>query len=101
MLAPGARLLLLDLDAVGGAGPRVLASACKALPLAADRHLLRLAVEGVGNTPAVVLLRAPRSPKSVTLTGEPALKFVYSSAERLLWVRFPNTAQPRELNVQF
>jgi hypothetical protein len=25
----------------------------------------------------------------------------YSAAEKLLWVRFPNLAQPRELKVRF
>jgi len=99
-LTPGSRLFLLDLDAVRGRQPRVLASACKALPAKSAARSLSLIVEGVINTPAVVLLRASAAPRSVTLAGQPLQSFHYSPGDRLLWVRFANEARPRELRIE-
>lgn len=100
-LIPGSRAFLLDLKAAHGNEPRVLASACKALPKSSSGKQLVLTVEGVGNTPAIVLLHAPKPPRAITLTGQPLKDFAYSAAERLLWLRFPNETSPRELEVQF
>ena len=100
-LTPGSRFFLMDLDAVRGRQPQVLASACKALPVKARARSLSLTVEGVVNTPAVVLLRAPTAPRSVTLAGQPLESFDYSAEDRLLWIRFTNEARPRELAIEF
>jgi hypothetical protein len=122
-LTPGSRFFLLDLLAVRGRQPKVLASACKCIPfVAASRQsaadmmdakqrgspeaplrpgLLRLAVEGVTDTPAIVLLRAPSAPRSVTLDGQPLQSVRYSPADRLLWLQFTNEARPRALTVKF
>ncbi len=122
-LTPGSRFFLLDLDAARGRQPQVLASACKTLPLvaasrqsaanfgndsqrrSAETPLRRgsrsLMVEGVGNTPAVLLLRAPAAPRSVTLAGQPLKNYLYSAEHRLLWIRFTNEAKPRELAIEF
>lgn len=100
-LAPGSRFFLLDLDAARRRAPAVLASACKPLPVKPDAHSLSLAVEGVTHTPAIVLLRAPNAPRSITLAGQPLESFEYSQKEGLLWIRFPNEARPRELAVRF
>jgi hypothetical protein len=98
-LTPGSRFFLLDLDQVGGSQPRVVASACKALPVNASRNELSAIVEGVGDTQAVVLLHSAKPPTSITLAGEPIISFEYSPTDRLLWVRFTNTTSPRELHV--
>jgi hypothetical protein len=58
-------------------------------------------VEGVENTPGVVLLRAARAPRSVLLAGQAMDPFHYEAEQALLWVRFTNQAAPRELSVQF
>ena len=100
-LAPGARLFLVDLNAVRDKPPQVLASACKALPIRQDAHSLSIVVEGVVNTPAVVLLRASAVPRSVTLAGQALQTFQYAPEDRLLWIRFSNEASPRELVIQF
>ena len=122
-LAPGSRFFLLDLDAVRGGQPQVLASACKCIPLvAASRQSaadlmdpkqrrsdgtplrppsLSLVVEGVTNTPAVLLLRAPSPPRSVTLAGQELETVRYSPEDRLLWIRFTNEARQRELRIEF
>jgi hypothetical protein len=100
-LAPAARFFLLDLEAAELKEPRVLASACKALPVKKDIHSLTLAVEGVGGTPAIVLLHAPDPARTVTLDGQPCGQCQYSASERLLWIRFPNESRPRELRLEF
>jgi hypothetical protein len=100
-LTPGSRFFLLDLDALRGRQPEVLASACKALPTERGSRSLSLAVEGVINTPAVVLLRAPAPPRSVTLAGQPLRDLHYSPKDPLLWIRFTNEAAPRQLVMEF
>jgi hypothetical protein len=95
-LRPGSRFFLLDLDSVPG---ELLASACKALPRKAEKH--SYVVEGVPDTLAVVLLRAPKPPRSVSLGTDALSNWEYSSAEKLLWLRFPNQAAPRQLRVSY
>jgi hypothetical protein len=100
-LVPGARLFLVDLDALRGSQPQVVASACKALPSQRGSHSLSMTVEGVMNTPAVMLLCVPKAPHSITLAGQPLTSFEYAAADRLLWIRFANEASPRELAIEF
>jgi hypothetical protein len=100
-LEPGSRHFLLDLDAVRGHQPQMLASACKALPLRSGANLLSLVVEGVADTPGVLLLRAPKAPRAITLAGQPLQSFIYSPTHQLLWIRFANEARPRELAIEF
>ncbi|HAM70310.1 MAG TPA: hypothetical protein DCM86_01540 [Verrucomicrobiales bacterium] len=101
-LDPGARVFLLDLDAVQSRRPGLLASGCKALPVAGQSHgRLAWTVEGVGGTPGILLISTPRPPKQVRLEDHPVESFTYEAAERLLRVRFPNEARPRLLEVSF
>jgi hypothetical protein len=100
-LAPGSRFFLVDLDAVRDQGPQVVASACKALPSKRGARSLSMTVEGVVNTSAVLLLRLPKAPRSVTLAGQPLEGFEYTAEGRLLWVRFANEVRPRELAIEF
>ena len=51
------------------------------------------------NTPAVVLVRAAAAPRAVKLAGQPLENFQYDPEGKLLWIRFPNEAGPRELAV--
>ncbi|MBL9137004.1 MAG: hypothetical protein JNK85_14125 [Verrucomicrobiales bacterium] len=100
-LPGGARRFLLDLDQVGSGGPRVLASACKALPVKkGGRDVLEWVVEGIGGTRAVVLLRLPKPARQVQLDGAELTDLTYSSQDRLLWVRFENESRPRTLSVR-
>lgn len=101
-LAPGTRALLLDLDKVGPAtGPKVIASACRALLGKSDEHAESWTVEGVGDTPAVVLIQTDKPPQTVHLEGKPLDSFTYDAANRLLYVHFSNEARPRALSVEF
>jgi hypothetical protein len=100
-LTPGSRYFLLDLDAVRGGDGTVLASACKVLPIKSESDSLDFAVEGVADTPAVVLLRTAQAPGAVTLADQTLEKVVFSATEHLLWVRFANQAKPRTLSLSF
>jgi hypothetical protein len=100
-LAPGSRFFLVDLDAVQGHQPQVVASACKALPGKRGASSLSMTVEGVVDTPAVVLLRVPQAPRSITLAGQSLESSHYSTEDGLLWIRFTNEATPRELAIEF
>ncbi|HNQ87080.1 MAG TPA: hypothetical protein PKM73_00445 [Verrucomicrobiota bacterium] len=101
-LEPGSRHFLLDLDQVPGRGPAILASACQALPLdAPSPSRLHCQIEGIANTPGILLARAPRPPRAVSLAGQPIADWTHDPKTRLLWIRFANTARPRQLLVQF
>ncbi len=100
-LNPGSRFFLLDLDSVDGRQPQVIASACKTLPLKTDAKTLSLTVEGVAETPAIILVHAPKPPHSITLAGQSHQSYKYSPSDHLLWIHFSNRASPRELRVVF
>lgn len=100
-LNPGARVFLLDLDAVSSKQPRLLASAAKALPRSVTGSVRSWTVEGVGNTPAVFLFSAARAPKSVRLDHVVLETVHFDPAEGLLHVRFPNESRPRVLELEF
>jgi hypothetical protein len=98
---PGSRFLLRDLDATSAGQPEVLQSACKSLVVKRDDKSISLAVEGVGETPGMVLLQCVKAPQSITLDGEALKDFNYSEKDKLLWIRFANNAQPRTLSLSF
>jgi hypothetical protein len=100
-IAPGSRWFLLDLDAGHTDRPHLLASACKALLKPQTQNQISFSVEGVGETPAIVLLESTKAPRAVTLEGKPLTAFEYSAQERLLWIHFENDTVPRELTVQY
>ena len=101
-IAPASRYFLLDLNKVpAGTEPAVLASAFKALPVKTGGSTLSWAIEGVAQTPGIMLLRTAKAPKSISLGGQPLDSFEYSEKEQLLWIRTKNEAVPRELEVAF
>ncbi|MGO8680401.1 MAG: hypothetical protein ACLQU6_05740 [Limisphaerales bacterium] len=100
-LAPASRLFVLDLDRAQTGKARILASACKALPLKGDARSLSWTIEGITGTDGIALIHAPRPPRVVRLAGHGAVQWEYSAAERLAWIRFPNESRPRELEVGF
>ena len=101
VITPRSRWFLLDLNAAHESQPHLLASACKALPKEQTSDRLSFTVEGVGETPATVLVESSRAPKAVTLGGVNLTTFEYSAPERLLWIHFENDVVPRGLIVQY
>ncbi|MHA3770433.1 hypothetical protein ACXR0O_02720 [Verrucomicrobiota bacterium sgz303538] len=100
-ISPGARVFLLDLDAVKSEPPRLLASACKALPVKRDDGVAAWTIEGIGDTPAIVLISTAKPPRWIKLDQQPLDTFTYDAAEGLLHIRFPNESRPRELAIEF
>jgi hypothetical protein len=100
-LEPGKRIFLLYLDAVKSERPQLLASACKALLMKRDGKGTTWTVEGIGNTPAILLISSAKPPRSVQLDQQALDSFTYDAAEHLLYVRFPNEARPRNLAISF
>jgi hypothetical protein len=100
-LVPGAREFLVDLDALPDQGPQLIASACRSLLKHRLPHQLTYIVNGVGGTPAVMLLKINEPPHSITLDGQNLEDFNYSSKDKLLWIHFENIAQPQTLSVNF
>lgn len=100
-LEPNSHFFLRDLDATRVHQPEVLESACKSLVLKKDSKSISMAVEGVGETPGVVLLSSAQTPQSITLDNKPLNDFDYSAKDGLLWIRFTNESRPRTLSVQF
>ncbi len=100
-IVPGSRWFLLDLDAARAGQLHLLASACKTVLQKQSQDQVSFTVEGVGETPAIMLLESTRAPASVTLDGKSLATFEYSARERLLWIHFENEAAPRELVVHY
>ncbi len=100
-LTPGSQFFLRDLSAINEKQPQLLASACKAVPPEPDATSFTMTVEGVADTPAIILIHSPTPPRSIALAGEPLSTFTYSSTDHLLWIRFTNNAKPRQLVVQY
>ncbi len=100
-MSPGSRFFLRDLEASSDRPPSLLASGCKALRRWQTDDALTFTVEGVGNTPAILLLRVAKPPRAVRFDTGAALDFTCSEREGLLWIRFANEPRPRELTIQF
>jgi hypothetical protein len=100
-LTEGSRVFLLDLDAVKLETPRLLASACKALPARRGGGALEWTVEGVGGTQAIVLVATAKPPRAIRLDQQSLDTYTYDASDGLLRVRFPNEARPRSLVIEF
>lgn len=101
IISPGSRYYLLDLDRVNYAIPCVLASACRVNVLKQNGKKFSAYVEGVTNTPAVVLMKTDKPPRSVTLAHKRLKNFSYSADDELLRIYFTNEARQRKLTITF
>lgn len=100
-VTPGSRHFLIDLDLARTGQTHLLAAACGASLKKQTPDELDFTVEGVGKTPAIVLMEASRKPAAITLAGEDLADFKYAPEEHLLWIHFENRSSPRELSVRF
>ena len=66
-----------------------------------DEKNLTFAVEGVGNTPAVLLFKTAKPPKSVTLDSQEVHEVEFLKDRGLLYIHFENEARPRMLAMHF
>lgn len=95
-VVPGARHFLVDLKRFKS---RVIASAGRVTEESASRQSWRGKVEGQAETQAVLLIRSPQAPASVKVDGAPVSTWEMSSQHRLLWIRFPSSAEGRSVEV--
>jgi hypothetical protein len=98
-IEPGKRFFLRDLGAASADKPALLASAARAVVTSQNDKEISVAVEGVSDTPGLLLLRMPKTPSAVTIDGKPVEKFDYS--DNLLRIHFANQARPVKFTVQF
>jgi hypothetical protein len=96
-VSSASRMFLRDLDDSASRQARVLASACKMIPTKENTYM----VEGIANTSAIVLLRSEKAPAKVTLDGKDISSVEFSDQDKLLWIKFPNEAKPRELSIKY
>jgi hypothetical protein len=101
VIAPGKRMLLLDLDSVRASGPKVIAAACRVRNESADRQTLRFEVDGIGDTNAVVAIAARTAPNTVLAGGKPLEPSQYDFASGVMRLRFPNRVEPEMIEVTF
>jgi hypothetical protein len=99
-IEPASRFFLIDLNAVENAEPKLLASACKALPKGHGDKNFSWEVDGAEGTSSILLFRTSKAPGTVTVNGQPLQDHRYSEADKLLWVRFPNEATGRTMSLQ-
>lgn len=97
-LSPSSRHFLVDLDRFRGS---IVASAGQVFELESNSKLWKGTIEGIADTPSVLLLRSSKRPKGATLDGAPIKDLTYDAARRLLWLRFPNAAKPQTVEVSY
>ena len=95
-VAPNSRNFLVDLDLYK---PTVVACAGSVLDEKRDEAAWSATVEGIAETPGVLLLKLP-PPRSVTVDGVATQDFTHDPKEGLLWVRYANQARPLRIEVK-
>lgn len=58
-------------------------------------------VEGISDTPSMLLLRLPKEPRTTTVDGQVIDTITYDSENKLAWVRFANEDRPRKIVIRF
>lgn len=101
-ITPGRRFLMLDLDvASASTSPSVVAAACRIHEEHANARSLTFFADGIANTEAVVRIRIQRKPVRILVNGKPLGHKDYEISRGTLRVRFPNSAQPVPVEVDF
>ena len=100
-LKPGNRYLLMACPKQPAPEVQVLASACKVVSGLTGRGEFHCTVEGIAETPGIVLLRLPAKPLSAELDSQALEVSRFDPATGLAWFKFSNQARPRELLVRY
>jgi hypothetical protein len=93
----GNRALLVDLDATPKVG--VVAAACRVRDEKISFSELQFNVDGIDQTQGVVVIKAPRAPRTVTMDNKPLSPDSFEFRDGLLWVRFTNQPDVRLLRI--
>ncbi|MBN9503391.1 MAG: hypothetical protein J0H02_16570 [Armatimonadetes bacterium] len=97
-LSPSSRHFLVDL---GKAKMTVLAAAGSVHQASDTAKTWAGTVEGIADTPCILLLRAKGQPKKITVDGQSISDYTYRKEDGLLWLRFPNQARPQKIQVEY
>ena len=100
-LTPGSRHLLVDLDAMPGKQPQVLAGACRITDVRSTPTGLRFHAVAPDRINAAVRIRLPEPATSVHLDGSPLPTDAqqWDASTRTLLIRFPNAAHGHDIQI--
>ncbi len=97
-ISPGSRHFLIDLSKYKG---QIVASAGEVVQSVSNAHEWSGTIEGIAETPSILLLRVPAKPTLATLDGSPITDQQYDAAHHLLWLRFQSRPRPQKVEVRF
>jgi hypothetical protein len=100
-IAPGDRMLLLDLDRLSPPVAKVIAAACRVRDEHTDGRTLRFQVDGIGDTNAVVAIAARTAPEEVLVGGKALPVLQYDFADGVVRLRFANSVESEAVEVRF
>lgn len=100
-VAPGTRMLLLDIDRVTSATPKVIAAACRVRDEKLAGNTLEFRADGIAETNAVIGIAAPTPPAEIRIAGAPVDASQYGYQDGILRLRFSNSAEPILVQVRF
>ena len=100
-VAPGTRMLLLDIDRMTSATPRVVAAACRVRNETFAGNILEFRADGIAESNAVVGIAAHTAPAEIRIAGVPVDASQYGYQDGLLRLRFPNSPEPVLVEVRF
>lgn len=98
-VTPGSRALLLDVNAAAPKG--VIAAACRVTAEKHEGRSIQFDADGQAESKAVVLVKVPGQPKSVTLNGQPIGSDAMDYRDGLLRLRFDNMITPQHIDVNW
>jgi len=100
-LAPGARMLLFDLNSAASVSPRVVAAACRVRDERSTPHEFSFTADGLADTNGVVRIQTRAKPTSVSVAGRPLSPSDYKMDGDTLLIRFANAADPVQIVIDF
>ncbi len=101
-LTPGRHILLLDLDATPASiSPTVVAAACRIRDEHTSADKFNFLADGIAETNAVIRVRTERKPRRVLVGGKPLSREGYEMDRDTLRMRFPNSAHPLPVEIDF
>jgi hypothetical protein len=97
----GVRMLLVDLDRIKAAGPRIVAASCRLRDEKVDGKTLQFRADGVAGTNSIVQIAARTAPVEILIGGRPVERSMYDFSQGMARLRFPNSVEPVSVEVHF
>jgi hypothetical protein len=95
--APGAKALLVDLDAAPAIG--IVAAAGRVRDAKVTSNSITFDSDGIGETNGVVCLKIPTAPKTITVGQDALTGDAYDYRDGLLRIRLKNQPEPRRVSI--